>query len=313
MTTEPSKKAAREIQLQDPMAEAGRKLFARQIKAMIRHEKGSRSGEDIESVHQMRVAIRRMRTLYGLIGSHYRAKTAAKHGRNLRRIARALGRIRDLDVLILDLQDFQNGQPEHTHIPMDELIAILDARRRRFRSRLNGLFDSKSYARFLRQFSRFCRKRGRGAKRIAHGETPHQVRHVLPLLLHERLASVRAYDAVLPAKEDTTLHNLRVEFKQLRYALEFFSSLLGSSAGDYLVEVKAMQDLLGRINDIAIFAEYLCNLEDLTPEQAAALDSYTQDRERELEGLRVDFYEKWQAFNARARLRQFSDALLVLR
>ena len=92
-------------------------------------------------------------------------------------------------------------------------------------------------------------------------ESPHQVRHLLPLLLHERLAIVRAYDVVLPATEDTTLHALRVEYKQLRYALEFFGPLLGNSAQSFLVEVKAMQDLLGRINDIAVFSGYVSAFE----------------------------------------------------
>ena len=199
-----SRKPSREILLDDPMAEAGRKLFAQQIRLMRRHEDGSRSGEHIESVHQMRVAIRRMRTLFGLIGSHYRPKTVAKYGGGLRRIARALGNIRDLDVLILDLQDFQGSQPEPTQTALDDVIGILNTRRDRFRRRLNALFDSKSYARFLRQFRRLCRKSGRGARPVPQRESPHQVRHLLPLLLHERLAIVRAYDVVLPATEDTT-------------------------------------------------------------------------------------------------------------
>ena len=313
MTNAKSKKPSRQISLADPMAEAGRKLFAQQLRSMRRHEDGSRSGEDIESVHQMRVAIRRMRTLFGLLGAHYRPKTVAKYGGGLRRIARALGRIRDLDVLILDLQDFQRSQPAPTQAALDEVIGILDARRARYRKQLNKRFDSKSYARFLRQFRRLCRKPGRGARPVPKREDPHQVRHALPLLLHERLAIVRAYDTVLPAAEDTTLHALRVEFKQLRYALEFFLPLLGTTAQSFLVEVKAMQDLLGRINDIAIFSEYVQGLEGLTPEGAAAIASYSADRDHELIGLREDFYARWQSFNTRARQRQFSDSLLVLR
>lgn len=313
MTKAKSRKLSREILLDDPMAEAGRKLFAQQLRSMRRHEDGSRSGEDIESVHQMRVAIRRMRTLFGLIGGHYRGKTVAKYGGGLRRIARALGRIRDLDVLILDLQDFQATQPEPTRTALDEIISILDARRTRFRKRLNARFDSKSYSRFVRQFRRLCRKTGRGARPVPRRETPHQVRHVLPLLLHERFAIVRAYDTVLPAAEDSALHALRVEFKQLRYALEFFLPLLGSTAKGFLVEVKAMQDLLGRINDIAIFTEYVQGLEGLRPEQSDAIASYIADRDHELIGLREQFYAKWQSFNSRARQRQFSDSLLVLR
>ena len=70
------------------------------------HEAGSRTGEDIESVHKMRVAVRRMRSLLQLTGDYYKGKSIAETERRLREIARALGAIRDLDVLILDLQQF---------------------------------------------------------------------------------------------------------------------------------------------------------------------------------------------------------------
>ena len=297
----------------DPMAEAGRKIFARQIRRMKSHEAGSRTGEDIESVHQMRVAIRRMRSLFNLIGAHYRRKTVAEYERGLREIARALGAIRDLDVLILDLQDFQASLPPDSQDAVAQVVALLDDRRSAYRVRLNRLFDSKRYARFVRRFQRLAKRSGRGARTVKRGETPHQVRHVLPLLLHERLARVKAYDTVLPAAEDTTLHALRVEYKQLRYALEFFQPILGRSVGPLLGQVKAMQEILGRINDIAVFTEYVNGLEDLPPEQTAILESYSSARDAELVGLREQFSHAWTRFNTRATQRLFSDSLLVLR
>jgi len=313
MTTDDNKPKKREILPTDPMAEAGRKIFARQIRRMKSHEAGSRTGEDIESVHQMRVAIRRMRSLFNLIGAYYRRKTVAEFERGLRETARALGAIRDLDVLILDLQDFQASLSSDSQDAIAQVVAMLDDRRSACRLRLNRLFDSKRYARFVRRFQRMTKRSGRGARTVKRSETPHQVRHVLPLLLHERLARVKAYDTVLPASDDTILHALRVEYKQLRYALEFFQPILGRSAGTLLGQVKAMQEILGRINDIAVFTEYVNSLEDLPPEQAAVLQNYISARDAELVGLREQFYEAWARFNNRATQRLFSDSLLVLR
>ena len=307
------RKKKNEILATDPMAEAGRKIFAGQIRRMRSHEEGSRTGEDIESVHQMRVSIRRMRSLFRLIGSYYRPGIVAKYQRGLRDIARALGAIRDLDVLILDLQEFQASLPAESRPAMEELLTLLDARRSQYRLRLNELFDSKRYGRFVQQFRRLCTKSGAGARRIKRREAPHQVRHVLPLLLHERMAHVKAYDTVLPATEDATLHNLRVEFKQLRYAVEFYQPVLGISAGRFLRQVKAMQEILGRINDIAVFTAYLRRLDDLPPDQAALVENYIETRDAELVALREQFNEAWTRFNNRATQRQFSDSLLVLR
>ena len=306
-------KKKREILPTDPMAEAGRLIFARQIRRMLSHEAGSRTGADIESVHQMRVAIRRMRSLFNLIGAHYRPKTTARFERGLRQTARALGAIRDLDVLILDLQDYQATLPPNDQVALAQVVSMLDERRSDCRVRLIQLLESKRYARFIRGFQRFAKRPGKGARRLKRSEAPHQLRHVLPLMLHERMARVKAYDTVLPASDDTVLHALRVEYKQLRYALEFFQPILGRSAGHFLKQVKEMQEILGRINDIAVFASYVSRLDQLRPEQIAVLKGYVATRNDELVVLRERFYAAWAHFNSRASQRQFSDSLLVLR
>ena len=302
-----------EVKLQDPMAEAGRKLLVRQIARMKRHEAGSRTGEDIESVHQMRVAIRRMRSLFQLLDSFYKRKTIAKYAGGLRQIARALGKIRDIDVLILDLEAFKPLLPVETQPTLDSIIDILEKRRSCHRDDLNQFFDSKRYRRFVRQFRRLCKRTGRGAIPVKALESPHQARHVLPILLHERLARVRAYATVLPAADDAILHALRVEFKQLRYAIEFFEPLLGTSASRFLVDAKAMQESLGRIHDIAVFCDYIKRIKCLTPQQSQAAELYVARREAELAQLRDEFMLQWTDFNTRRRQRHFSDALLTLR
>ena len=307
------RKKKKEILPTDPIAEAGRVIFAQQIRRMLSHEAGSRTGDDIESVHQMRVAIRRMRSLFNLISAHYRPKTVAKFELGLRQTARALGAIRDLDVLILDLQDYQRTLPPQDQEALALVVSILDERRSASRVRLIQLLDSKRYARFIRGFQRFAKRPALGVRRLKRSEAPHQLRHVLPLLLHERMARVKAYDTVLPASDDAILHALRVEYKQLRYALEFFQPILGRSAGHFLKQVKEMQEILGRINDIAVFSEYVGRLDRLPPAQSAVLEGYVSARNNELVVLRERFYDAWARFNRRAPQRQFSDSLLVLR
>lgn len=302
-----------EIQTTDPITEAGRKIFAKQLDKMLQHEAGSRTGEDIESVHQMRVAIRRMRSLFKLLGTYYKPKTVAKFSCSLRDIAKTLGQIRDLDVLILDLQDFQSTQDDDTQVIIKRIIKKLDKRRRKNRITLNALFDSMPYHKFVKQFTSFTKTHNKGAVSVDDKRTPHQVRHLLPILLHERLASVRAYDTVLPHVEDEILHALRVEFKRLRYAVEFFKPVLGASAEKFIKEVKVMQDLLGRINDITVFTQRVSVIKRLNSKQQAVIEIYSTIRQQELDSLRNQFDAQWQSFNKRTTQRQFSDALLVLR
>lgn len=297
----------------DHVAVAGRQIFLRQLRRMQAHEAGSRTGEDIESVHKMRVAVRRMRSLLRLVGDYYPGKPIAAAGKRLRRIARVLGAIRDLDVLILDLQEFSASLPPESRQHANALVSRLDRRRAKRRKRLNAFLDSKRYERALRQLERFAGNKTRRASRPLRPHEPQALRHVLPSLLHRRLAIVRAYAAVLPNADDTRLHALRVECKRLRYAIEFFAPVLGASATDFLALVTSMQDTLGRINDIAVFVSRLQKLKKLPPEQTAILEDYIASRNNELAALRATFYEQWARMNTRAQRRKFSDALLVLR
>lgn len=297
----------------DHVADAGRKLFLQQLRRMKSHEAGSRTGEDIESVHKMRVAVRRMRSLLRLVGAFYPGKTVEKSEKELRQIARALGSIRDLDVLILDVQQFSATLPPEMQQQAQALVSRLERRRHKRRQRLNAFLDSKRYQRSVRHLENFARKKGKRDRRRQPPHEPQELRHALPLLLHQRLASVRAYNSVLPASDDKRLHSLRVECKRLRYAIEFFAPVLGSSAKNFLELVTSMQDTLGRINDIAVFVSRLQKLDQLPPQQAILVDEYIARRNSELIRLRATFYDQWTRLNTRVVQRKFSDALLVLR
>lgn len=313
MVADKKRAEKRAILATDHVADAGRKIFWQQLRRMKGHETGSRTGEDIESVHRMRVAVRRMRSLLRLVEDYYQGKTVATAEKRLRQIARSLGAIRDLDVLILDLQHFSATLSPEDQQPAKALISRLDRRRAKRRKRLNAFLDSQSYQRSLRQLEGFAKKKGKREQGLKRPHEPHELRHLLPTLLHQRLASVRAYDTVLPASDDKQLHALRVECKRLRYAVEFFAPALGSSVESFLASVKSMQDTLGRLNDIAVFVSRLQGLDKLSPEQAALVEDYIAIRNSELVRLRATFYDQWTRFNTRAVQRKFSDAMLVLR
>ena len=84
----------------DSLAEAGRKVMLFQFNEMLSHEAGTRLGADIEELHDMRVATRRMRAAFDVFGEAFHAKVVKTHLKGLRATGRALGRVRDLDVFI---------------------------------------------------------------------------------------------------------------------------------------------------------------------------------------------------------------------
>lgn len=316
--------SVRPIASDDPMAEAGRKVLLVDFIEMLQHENGSRTGDDIEDVHQMRVATRRMRSALRLLEPYFKQKTMRPIADNLRVLARRLGMVRDLDVLIEDIEKVQGKVGEDGQAALQTIIDHFDVKRQKARAKLVKHLDSNTYTRFVDDFAAFLTKEGAGAIEVAENSvTPYQVRHAVPTLLQDYLGLVRAYDNVMPIVNKTddtpaelpemaTLHQLRIEFKRLRYAMHFFRDVLGTSGKAFIDEIKTMQDLLGRLNDTYVAEDHLS---DFVAEglEESLVEAYLDELFAERLALEAALPAAWKRFNTRTVMAKFSDALLMLR
>ncbi|MGQ9908274.1 MAG: CHAD domain-containing protein [Candidatus Flexifilum sp.] len=307
--------AARQpVSPEDTMAEAGRKVLLQQFIEMLKHEAGSRTGGDIEDVHDMRVATRRMRSTLQLLEPYFKPKAINGYRVQLRKIARALGAVRDLDVLIADIERYRETLDEAGRARLEATLALLNEERAEARAFLNRTLDKGDYRRFVDDFTTFLLTPGAGARPIdPHDVAPVQVRHALPTLIYSRLGQVRAYDTVLEDADETTLHSLRIEFKRLRYATTLFAEVLGESIKPFIEELKAAQDHLGRLQDI-VTAETVIHLlaDRLDDAQKEAAQGYLDALSVERETLRKTAKQMWKRFNARTVQRQLASAIAAL-
>jgi len=305
---------AEPVQADDSIAEAGRKLMLGEFIRMLRKEDGARAGDDIEDVHDMRVAIRRMRSVFRLLGGYYRPKAIQPYRRSLRVVMQALGEVRDLDVMIHDLTAFLPQLDESRVSAIQGVIDSLDQRRVVARANLVRVLDAKTYRRFCHDFAAFLTTPAAGVRSLnGDGPVPYQVRHVVPPMIYERLADVRAYDVVLPTDDAPTLHQLRIAFKGLRYTIALFDNLLGPEISGFIAELKAIQDHLGRLNDIAVAHEQLGALmADLEGDQSAALWLYLEHLDAERPTLLAQFPAVWKRFNSKTVQRKLALAVLNL-
>jgi CHAD domain-containing protein len=302
------------VQPDDPMAEAGRKLMLSEFITMLAQEEGARTGEDIEHVHDMRVAIRRMRSVFKLLANYYNPKVIKPYRRGLRSVMQALGEVRDLDVMIHDLTLFLPQMPPEQIRTMQSVIDSLDQRRGVARAELVKVLDSKAYRRLCQDFGVFLTTPEAGARPLEGAvPVPNRVRHVVPPMIYERLAEVRAYDAVLPTDDMPMLHQLRIAFKGLRYTVSLFDKLMGPETGDFISELKAIQDHLGRLNDIAVaHAQLGLLMADLEGDQSAALWLYLEHLDVERPALIEQFPAVWKRFNSKSVRRKLALAVLNL-
>jgi CHAD domain-containing protein len=293
--------------MDDTMAEAGRKILLRDFVAMLGYMDGARTGDDIEDLHQMRVATRRMRSTFRLLDAYYKNKPVRPFVAQLKQLAATLGRVRDLDVMIAGFEGDKNNA---------KLVEHLEAKRVKARKRLVSYLDSPTFEKFINSFQKFLTVSGKAAKDIKDETSPHQVRHVLPILIHDHLANVRAFDTVIDQADVPTLHALRIEFKRLRYTLQNFEDVLGASSEQFVLHIKEVQDYLGRLNDVFVAHNRLESLLDEMPEDDEDYSNLSEQMNALLEEeaeLTLGFIDVWNGFNKRMVQRKLADALLVLR
>jgi CHAD domain-containing protein len=297
------------VEATDLMAEAGRKVLLTDFVKMLQHEAGSRVGEDPEEVHDMRVSIRRIRSILRLLAAYYKPKAIDPLLEEMQKIAAALGTVRDLDVLIIDVSAY--AEKAENGAAIQPVIDELKKQNEQARKALIKRLDKGSYKRFVEEFSEFLSKPGAGARAVDLDDLrPTQVRHLLPPMIYEHLGAVRAYDAVLAEANALTLHELRIEFKRLRYVVSVFSEVLGSSAGDFTDELKKIQDHLGRIADIRAAKDTLKDAADgLEPAAQEALQTYLDAQDAEQDKLRESFGDVWRRFNTKTVQRNLGNAV----
>jgi CHAD domain-containing protein len=285
-----------------PMAEAGRLMWRRQLMTVLLTEAGARRGADIEYVHEMRVATRRARAVARLFGPYFKPKAVAAFLKDLRRTARALGAVRDLDVALAKLAKYARGLDEAERDALQELAAEWRIERRVAYRDLVTWLDSRPYRGFIAEFAAFCHTPGAGALPLASSvgssPRPYQVRHVMPSAILNRFEQVRAYEPLFESarpQPHETLHALRIDCKALRYSLEPVDHLLGEEGRALVKQLKALQDLLGDLNDAAVAHERLRNLQSdgLPP---AGLDDYLAHQVALQHELAERAPDAWRAF-----------------
>jgi len=239
----------------DTMPQAARKTMARHVRRMLKNEEGVRLGEDIEAVHDMRVATRRMRAALRVFGDYLDAKQVSALNKELRRAGRVLGVVRDMDVFREKTQHYLDALPETERSSLDPFLAAWAAHYEQSRADLLTYLDGERYDRLKMLIADFIAETESEASLAPGAEPrPHRLRQVVPMATYQRLAAVRAYDEWL-AIPDVPLeryHRLRIASKRLRYTLEFFRDVLGSEAGKLIKRVKALQDHLGDLQDAVV-------------------------------------------------------------
>ena len=302
------------LKADDTMAEAARKTLLYHLQRMMVHEPGTREGEDPEELHDMRVATRRMRAAMRVFEDHLAMEQYKPFLKTMRETGRELGAVRDLDVFMIKTQAYIDSLPSEERSGLDPLVEAWRTERERARSELLTFLDGDPYQRFKEKFESFLRIPGAGAGRATgdDGEpAPTRVGDVLPGVLFDRLALVKAYDGPIsqPDAPLAVFHQLRMTSKGLRYTLEFFQEVLGPDSKPLIDRTKQVQDHLGDLQDAVVTCDVLLGflgsgtwgpprsdkkgVRTLFPVNAPGVATYLAAKQSEIERLMRTFGPLW--------------------
>jgi CHAD domain-containing protein len=250
------------VRATDTMAAAADKILLFHLERMIESEEGTRLGQDIEELHDMRVATRRMRAALRLLDPFLDAESMRPFLKALRRTGRTLGAVRDLDVFREKSEHYLQGLPDGHLADLEPLFSAWEEEHTLRRTEMLAYLDGHTYSSFKERFARFLDEPGAGAMKVVFdtGEVrPYRVADVVPYLLYEHAAQVWAYDEHTkgPLVPLVRFHNLRMASKGLRYAFEFFQEVLGPGAKDLINAIKRLQDHLGDLQDAVVTCNVL--------------------------------------------------------
>lgn len=278
-------------------------VLRQQFAVMVSHEPGTRLGEDVEELHDMRVSTRRLRAAMKLFEDVLPERSRWLR-EELRHFAASLGDVRDLDVQIEEVKGVGGGDQEEVEA-LAAIVAALGERREAARERLLEALDSDRYARFQSSFAEMLRRGPEGTEATAstngsaNGSSGATVAAGMPVLEAAPDLLGRRYRVWRKAagrldeiSHPEEYHDLRKKGKRLRYALEFFSGVYGEEATGTLVQpLKAVQDSLGRHQDAIIAADLLREIAVATPRlpkrTVFAMGLLAQRYHAEAEDLRV--------------------------
>ena len=216
----------------------------RYLSAWDLHEPGARLGDDPEELHDLRVAGRRLDAIL----RQFRAYLPASLVRirpTLKKVLRALGEARDLDVALQELDAFGPALSEAEQANLDPLQEHLRSERARARTRMLSLLDSSAVQKDLGQL------RLELAQPSSATEVPGApALEVVPQLIRTRYKKVRkGANALTPGSPMDSYHAVRGSVKKLRYVLESVAVIFGKPASGMVRSLRRWQEKLGMQQD----------------------------------------------------------------
>ncbi len=229
-----------------------KKILHTRVNEVFSYQIPALTHEDIEAVHDMRVAVRRLKAILTIYRLHFEPTPLKKLNTRLKFLLQALGNVRDGDIFIASLVACTEAVKEPDRTALDMIIENEEHARNIHRKRLKKLLQALNEKHCMKRFDAFVHA---SLKHTAKQKTaaPHEqslyesARFIVPDLLGVFLS--QGSDVLSHPRKKEKLHGMRIDGKRVRYGMEIFSEIFGGEYTRCLEEMKTLLDIMGSIHD----------------------------------------------------------------
>jgi len=293
------------------------------LHALLAEMDGVRQAEGPEGVHRMRVASRRLRSVLPLLAPALSRQTRARWRKQLRRITRVLGAVRDTDVQMACVHQFlRDNASAEAQAGGERLLLRLAQRRQALQGPVVTVLErwaaSQRAAEMEERLTQVVNQHASSGDAVPGRRVYRQTRQGILKRLNAFEASARSL--AQPAGVQA-LHTMRIAAKRLRYLMQALAPLYPDALAEPVQAARLCQTRLGDIHDCDVWIATLPRF--LDEEQARTLaycgtttpfeplrvgivalyENRQQQRAQDYQEF-VTFWEQLQAQGVWERLRQ---------
>ena len=291
----PVKAVQLKLEPQDSVAAAFSMIVSSCMAHMQANEAGFLAVRDPEYLHQMRVALRRMRACFSLFKSVIPQTAFGPLAAQLRERTTGLGKVRDWDVFVHEMLRALRAQRA------GEAAVLAFERRciRLGRAHLRVAQAQVAEPAWQRLWLELGQVLAEGAWMLGQPQLALPLGDFVSAVLQQRATALKKHGKSLGELDAAGRHRLRIAAKKLRYAAEYFSSLFPKRrVQPYVQSLAGMQEVLGRLNDAAtllrLLPEALAGARAPDPRVAGMIQGWSAaSTHLQLENL-GSAWERWQ-------------------
>jgi CHAD domain-containing protein len=216
---------------------------------------------DAEGVHQMRVALRRLRSALSLFDDPFRSSLADIES-EVRWIADVLGGARDLDVFHAEI--FKPVAEAHgSDDRLQELASVVHARRRSAWQDVMDALESERFRKLTLDLAESIHTRPWIRPEDQSGVAEMPAQDFCRVKLGHKWRQAMKMGERIGELDVEERHALRIRLKKLRYGIDLFGSLFSKRrVRQFLKRLGRLQDVLGEMNDAAVARSLVVQLVD---------------------------------------------------